>query len=187
LCTNYANLPIRLIRQKNSGAPAARNRGFAESSGQYVIFWDADVVAEPDMLAKMLQALESNKTAAYAYCNFYMGYKKMKAQEYSLPSLQTCNFICTMSLLRREAFPGFDESLRRFQDWDLWLTIAERGGSGVWVPEFLFRIIQHGGSMSSWLPSFAYKSPWKYLPIIRGQVRRYHEAEQVVRQKHFLI
>jgi hypothetical protein len=74
-----------------------------------------------------------------------------------------------------------------FQDWDLWLTIAERGGSGVWVPEFLFRIIQHGGSMSSWLPSFAYQAPWKYLPIIRGKVRRYDEAELVVRRKHLLI
>ena len=47
------NYLIKVITQENRGAPAARNRGFKEASGEFVIFWDADLVAKPEMLQKM--------------------------------------------------------------------------------------------------------------------------------------
>jgi hypothetical protein len=40
--------------------------------------------------------------------------------------------------MRREIFPGFDETLESLQDWDLWLTIAERGGKGLFIPGYAF-------------------------------------------------
>ncbi len=38
---------FRLVRQENRGGPAARNRGFRESSGELVLFSDADIVWRP--------------------------------------------------------------------------------------------------------------------------------------------
>ena len=49
---------FKIILQNNQGANAARNRGFREHHGGCVIFWDADVTAEPTMIEKMAKVLE---------------------------------------------------------------------------------------------------------------------------------
>lgn len=177
-------LPVRLVQQAHAGAPAARNSGFRESHGEYVIFWDADALGESSMIAKMVHALEEHPEASYAYSNWHFGRKKMPAGPFDPKRLRQMNYITTMSVLRRDAFPGFDESLKKFQDWDLWLTMLKQGKTGVWIPEYLFKTVPHKSGMSAWLPSFAYQAPWKYLPGIRMKVRRYETARTLIRRKH---
>lgn len=181
---NYS-FPIQFYRQENKGAPVARNKGFEMSKGEFVIFWDADIVAYPDMLEKMYEALQEESQVSYVYSDFYFGKKKMKVGNFDAEKLKKNNYITTTSLIRREDFPGFDQSLKRFQDWDLWLTMLEQGKKGVYVPEFLFTIIP-GGTMSSWLPSCAYKKPWRWIPGIRKRVEKYEKAKSVVQKKHHL-
>ncbi len=41
---------LRVIRQENKGPSAARNTGLAAASGEYVYFFDADDILEPDAL-----------------------------------------------------------------------------------------------------------------------------------------
>jgi glycosyltransferase involved in cell wall biosynthesis len=43
---------ITVITQPNSGAPTARNNGFAHSTGEFVLFADADLLFAPQALAK---------------------------------------------------------------------------------------------------------------------------------------
>lgn len=178
-------LDLVLIRQDNLGAPAARNAGFTLSKGDYIIFWDADVVGEPEMLEKMLGALESNTEASYAYANHYFGRKKMPSQYWSTEALKHNNHIHSTSLIRRKDVIPWDENLQRFQDWDLWLTMAEAGKTGVWIDEYLFHV-DIGGTMSTWLPTCAYKKPWRWLPGIAEKVRKYEEAKHIVMKKHGL-
>ena len=59
-------------------------------------------------------------------------------QFYNAELLKRANFASTMSLIRVKDFPGFDESLKRFQDWDVWLTLAEQGKYGVHCGEIIF-------------------------------------------------
>ena len=61
---------LRLIRQANSGAIAARNRGFAASdpSSDYVLFLDADDVLLPRMLETMVGYLDAHPEVSMAYC-----------------------------------------------------------------------------------------------------------------------
>jgi hypothetical protein len=56
---------------------------------------------------------------------------------------------CT-SLFRRSAWDdigGLDETMVLCEDWDLWLTFAERSLCGVMIPRVLWAYRQHGPSM----------------------------------------
>ncbi len=183
------SFPFNLViyRQENKGASAARNKGFEMSKGDFVIFWDADVIAQPEMLSKMHNVLTIHREASYVYCDFYYGKKEMKAVKFDPEKLKENNYIMTTSLVRREDFPGFDESLKRFQDWDLWLSMLEKNKIGIYIPEFLFFAIVNKGGISSWLPSFAYKKPWSLLPGFRKKVKEYQKAKKIVMEKHNLI
>ncbi len=173
------------LTQTNQGAPVARNAGFAVSSGEAVMFLDADAVLRSDALALLAQTLEQDKKAAFAYSAFRFGGKLFRSQVFSVEALKRGNFIHTSALIRREAFPMFDPALKKFQDWDLWLHIVERGGYGVYVPELLLTIQarEHGG-MSRWLPAFAYALPLKWMGYEPEAVRSYREAKEVIFLKH---
>ncbi|MFA6919038.1 MAG: glycosyltransferase family A protein [Patescibacteria group bacterium] len=172
---------IRYISQENQGAPMARNNGFAESTGEYVIFLDADIIMKPSMLAKLLKKSEETPDASYAYSSFMWGWKKFKLWPFNAEKLKQIPYIHTSALIKREDFPGFDSKLKKFQDWDLWLTMLEQGHMGIWVDEVLFRITS-SGTMSSWLPSFVYK-----LPFIKTKNKdKYEKAMEIIKEKHNL-
>lgn len=181
------DINFTLIHQKNSGAPAARNNGFVHSKGEYVIFWDSDTVGNVDMVEKMYKKLQENVDASFVYANhIHAGKIKFHSRPFDIAELKKNNYINTMSLLRRKDFLLWDESLRRFQDWDLWLTLAEQGKKGVWLDEFLYTSVQTRGGISYWLPSFAYKCPWKYVPFFYKRVKKFEESKKIVQTKHHL-
>jgi glycosyltransferase involved in cell wall biosynthesis len=129
---------VQLIRQENKGAPAARNAGFAKTTGDFVLYCDADVQLQPTMLENMTRALLLHPEAGYAYSDFKFGWHTFDLFDFDSERLQKANYISTMSLLRRENCIGFDESLKRYQDWDLWKRLLVKGVRGMWVPGRLF-------------------------------------------------
>jgi len=169
-----------VIHQENQGPQAARNRGFFNSKGKYVIFLDADIMMKPDMLEKMLNVLKENLDRSYVYSAHKFGFKTFKLWKFNAEKLREMPYIHTSSLIRREHFPGFDENIKRLQDWDLWLTMLEKGHTGIWIPEVLFQV-SAGGTMSAWIPSFAYK----LLPFL-PKVKKYKKAVEIIKNKHKL-
>jgi glycosyltransferase involved in cell wall biosynthesis len=180
LLTGYNNKLI-ILQQENKGAPTARNYGFKISRGEFVIFLDADIVMRPIMLEKMFFALKDNPQASFAYSSFRFGWKNFRLWSFDSEKLKEMPYIHTSSLMRREAFPGFDPLLKKFQDWDLFLTIVERGGRGVFIPEVLFKV-KTGGTISSWLPSFVYN-----FPNLKFKAqKKYYQGQEIIRKKHNL-
>lgn len=53
---------LRLIRQKNRGAGAARNQGLREATGEYLSFLDSDDFFEPTMLEKAVARAREHQT-----------------------------------------------------------------------------------------------------------------------------
>jgi len=172
-----------IIHQQNHGAPSARNNGWRKSRGEYLFFCDADAVLIPQALAMMLSELSANPEASYAYSSFRWGNKLFKLGPFDAAKLQQAPYIHTMSLIRRNDFPetGWDESIKKLQDWDLWLTMLEQGHVGLWIDKILFRVTP-GGTISSWLPAAAYK----LLPFLPA-VKKYNTAVKIVKTKHGLI
>lgn len=172
-----------VLRQERQGPAVARNYGFKEAIGQYLLFCDSDIVMKPKMLELMVKVLDNNPDIAFVYSSFKYGFKKFKLNDFDFEKLKKINYIHTTTMLRRECFFAFDESLKRFQDWDLWLTLAERGFKGKRIPKVLFKV-KRSGRISSWLPKLTYKIPWRKMGIDFERVKRYNEAKEIVFKKH---
>ncbi len=179
---------IKIINQRNQGANPARNRGRVDAHGEYLIFCDADVVMREHMLSCLFEVLDNDPCASYAYCNFKFGWKTFGGVEFDAQKLRERNYIHTTSLVRAKDFPGFDNSLKRLQDWDVWLTMLEQGKSGVLVDKLLFKVKTEGASRigSSWLPSIFYKIPWRRIGWIPERINKYEIAHAIIRKKHSL-
>lgn len=183
---------ITLISQENRGGNAARNRGFEASSAPFLIFSDADLIWKPHAFETLMHALDAHPEASYAYSSFRFGWKKFRLWPFDPERLRRMPSIHTSALIRREAFPGFDESLKRLQDWDLFLTMLEGGHEGVWVDDLLFKaIVKRRGflgwrGISEWMPKAMHRIPWRKLGFKPGPISRYDEAVRIVKEKHGL-
>lgn len=174
---------IIFLEQENRGASSARNKGACLARGDFLIFVDADLVPRNDMISRMRKVLDENRDAAFAYSSFYYGFKKFPCFEFDLEKLKSTPYIHTTSMIRRQWFFGFDESLKRFQDWDLFLTIALKGGKGCFIDEYLFKVKPRKSGISRWFPGFFLKT--LFLKKLET-VRNYNEARDAVLLKHGL-
>lgn len=177
---------IKIINQENRGSNIARNRGAEVSDTEYILFCDADVTLNNTYLSTTKETLEKNPNKSYCYTSFKYGWKTFKLWPFDAEKLKQMPYIHTTSLIRREHFPGFDENIKRLQDWDLYLTMLEQGHTGIWVPEVLFKINTKHGKISNWLPKFMYKIPWHKLGIKIKTVDEYEKAVKIIKEKHKL-
>jgi glycosyltransferase involved in cell wall biosynthesis len=176
-------LHFKVISAEHKGASAARNRGMSESVGSFVIFWDADTIGTPTMIQEMYQTLSEHKEASYTYSQFRFGWKKIKSRPFNAAALHQHNYIDTTSLIRRGCVVKFDEKLKRFQDWDIWLTLLKKGQFGIFIPRVLYtKLVSPKKGISTWLPSFMHRLPWKSQAVMN-----YEAARQIIVDKHHLI
>ncbi len=172
---------FKFINQDNKGSNPARNRGAVEAKGEYLLFCDADIEMAPNMLEIMLKTLESDSMSSFTYSSFKYGLKTFKLGPYEADKLKNTPYIHSTSLIRTSHFPGWDESIKRLQDWDLWLMMLARGYTGVWIDSILFQV-KPGGTISSWMPSFAYK----LMPFLPS-VKKYKKAVEIIKNKHKFV
>ncbi len=180
---------IDIIYQNNNGAPSARNTGFRKSTGDMVLFCDADVEMKPTMIEELEKYLEQNSEIAYAYCRFKWMNRSFACGEFDVSRIRKENYIHTSSaLIRREDFLQWDEELKKFQDWDLWLSMLEKGSFGGFVDRELYTVhqIKNRQNISTWLPSILYKIPWRFFGFMPEQVKKYNTAKSVIISKHNL-
>ncbi|HET9121565.1 MAG TPA: glycosyltransferase family A protein [Solirubrobacterales bacterium] len=67
---------VRVIRQENRGPSAARNAGFAASTGELIAFHDSDDLMEPRRLE-----LQASYLAAHRGCGCVVGRQRVKIEE----------------------------------------------------------------------------------------------------------
>lgn len=142
------NEPVEIIVVSNEGsAPRQRNMGAEKATQKYIIFWDDDCVMPQGYLRTLFNALEKNDVD-YAYTGYYGIAMNpnvepnhnfiIESQIFNASALRQYNYISTMTLIKKESFIGFDETLKRFQDWSMWLSMLEQGKTGIFIPNIKF-------------------------------------------------
>lgn len=130
----------KIIELEHGGVQKARNIGFHNSIGDYVVFWDSDCLIECHTAKNWVDILDTKKEYGFVYS----GYKFLdegggiNSEPFDPFLLRVRNYISTCFPLRRELFPGWDENLESLQDWSFWLSIVENGAVGKFVPGYAF-------------------------------------------------
>jgi glycosyltransferase involved in cell wall biosynthesis len=141
--------PVKLYSFEHQGASATFNKGIELSQGDFIVKLDADDQLSPSFVEKTLYILEERKEAAFVYTHaFLFGNRtgRMLSRPYSIDTLKISNYIFGTALVKREAFQiggCFDTSLLCLEDYDLWLTFAQKGLFGQLLAEPLFYYRQH--------------------------------------------
>jgi hypothetical protein len=152
-------MPITLIaRAANGGLPAARNTGFASARGRYVFALDADNLLYPNGLTSLAAHLDeapADVIAAYGMLERFdeTGALGLTSHLPWDPDLLVHGaFIDAMAMFRVSswrALGGYatDDGIYGWEDYDLWLTIAEAGLRASLVTAVVGRYREQPGSM----------------------------------------
>lgn len=145
-----------LIRQRNMGLAAARNRAIERARGEYIIPLDADNRLLPAMIRSTIEQLDGDAGAEVVYgdlLRFEEQNLQVKPGPFNFGRLYRSNYIDACAGFRRtlwQRLGGYDEQMRLgFEDWDLWLRAAVAGARFIYVPELLFHYRVRKGSMLS--------------------------------------
>ena len=144
---------FRVVRRENGGLSAARMTGVEATEAPYVFPLDADDVPAPGALATLADALDADPEAALAWGDIEIWGEfdaRIDVARSLDPWLLTyINDVPVASLVRRTALleVGGWSMGSGYEDWDLWLALAERAYRGIHVPVPTFRYRRRSGRM----------------------------------------
>ena len=152
-------LPLAVIsRAANGGLGAARNTGFGAARGRHVFALDADNLLYPSglrVLHRHLDAAPTEVAAAYGILERFdeTGALGLTSHLPWDPDLLVHGaFIDAMALWRKTAWQAIggytdDDQIYGWEDYDLWLALAERGERADLVTQIVGRYREQPGSM----------------------------------------
>ena len=181
---NFKDDRIIYVRQgQRLGAACARNEGIRKARGEFIAFQDSDDEWLPEKLHRQMDIFRKRGAevgVVYSAVWYVDGQKKTYFPQRGKAglngnisdSLLAGNFVTIQTLVRRECFQKsgmFDENLPRFQDWDMWLRIAQ-SYQFAFIDEPLALIYKGKGAIS--------EDPYKLVQGLETVVEKYRGALQ---------
>ena len=138
---------VRYVYQANAGLSAARNTGVRNARGEYLAYLDSDDLFTPQKLDLLVAQLERDPQFGFVagQAQLINEYSEALDEVLNTPppddpsDLLLWNPFHVGSMLVQRAWQEragvFDESLRAYEDWDMWLRLALLGCRMGWVAE----------------------------------------------------
>jgi glycosyltransferase involved in cell wall biosynthesis len=146
---------VRVFLSQNKGLAGARNLAIANAQGLYILPLDADDRLAPTFLEKASAVLDERPQVGIVYSEVeWFGEKngKWEVPPYRFPDILLDNVIVASAVFRRsdwELVGGYSTEFRsRWEDYDFWLSLIERGRVPYRISEVLFYYRQRAGSMT---------------------------------------
>lgn len=128
---------ITLIRQENSGACVARNKGIEQSNGKYIKFLDSDDILNANVINVQVRLAEKLNNNVIVYGNYHIlknGKKKIKntlLESGDQTAVMIMSSILTTTPMHRKTnlldVGGFDVRLKNGQEWNLHIRLSDKG------------------------------------------------------------
>ena len=155
---------IVYVKKENGGVSSARNAGIRVAQAPLIALLDGDDAWTPDYLAVQTDFLRKHPQTDIVYSNGVVFGDDPLADrlamdlspshgEVNFESLVSCRCSVMSSVLARKAailaVGGFDESLRRAEDFDLWLRAAHAGIKISYHQRVIFRHRSRNSGLSA--------------------------------------
>lgn len=141
---------IKYYHQEHGGVAKGENLAMDKSQGKYILHFDSDDIALPELIEKEIEVLENNYKYDVVYCDHWL--QKVDGSririKYNLDRYSQEEFYQKMlerqliahggTLWRKYKMPRYDESLSPADDWDLFITAIEHGLKFYHIPERLW-------------------------------------------------
>lgn len=131
--------------QVNRGPSSTRNRLLERARGEFVFVLDADNGVYPPVLQRLVDALDADPAASFAYApiavkrgNEFVGL--VSSRPWMPQLLRQGNYIDAMAMTRTEVlreFGGWNLEMDGWEDFHLWVRLAEAGHHAAFVPQVL--------------------------------------------------
>jgi len=158
--SHYADV-FKVIEQRNAGVSEARNNGIKQGDGEFILPLDADDWIDPTYLEKTVPKMQNPEVGIVSTDMQYEGllHYRIPPKGLTLEIEKNGNELPVCSLIRREAFEqtngyqtifvdiGGSGTAPGYEDWDMWLSILERGWKVAVINEPLFHYTIKGASM----------------------------------------
>jgi glycosyltransferase involved in cell wall biosynthesis len=157
---SHEHRACRLVRHElNRGLPAARNTGVACARTDRLLMLDADNELRRIAMDRLIAALDADPSASFAYgileqFSLDGAQSLLSCRGWDPERLRVSNYIDALALIRRDALDAlggysYDTHLYGWEDYDLWVRMAESGRYGAFVPEIIARYRVGHSSMIS--------------------------------------
>lgn len=142
-----------------AGVSAARNYGNRQAKADWIAVADSDDINLPNRLEATLHYLSTHPDTDVIYGTIYAfktGESSLepwgRTQSYNRELLYSLNFIPHNSVTYRRALVnaiGYDEELEGAEDYDLWLSLADRHARFAFIAETMVLYRRHADQFST--------------------------------------
>jgi glycosyltransferase involved in cell wall biosynthesis len=145
-----------IVDLENQGLANARNHGIAIAIGRYILPLDSDNKIRPDYLRKGIAVLDESPEIGIVYgdVEFFGGSTGVwSLPDFDLYLLLIGNYIDACAVFRKQVWQdcgGYDPNMPDklgYEDWDFWLSAAEKGWQFWHIPEVMFDYRTRADSM----------------------------------------